>query len=54
MAHEMAHVIGNLEHIQDPTPDLMDVLQSGSIQDVGHAMDGYLNPSQCQSILSYP
>ncbi|MDR3608649.1 MAG: hypothetical protein P4M08_14900 [Oligoflexia bacterium] len=53
LAHEMAHVIGNLEHIQIPTANLMNVYQSGSTQEVGQAMSGDLDADQCQAILNW-
>ncbi len=53
MAHEMAHVIGNLEHIQVATPNLMNVYQSGTAEETGNAMSGDLNMDQCKAILNY-
>lgn len=53
IAHEMAHVIGNLEHIQVSTPNLMNVIQTGSMQEAGHAMSGSLDSDQCQAILHW-
>ncbi len=53
MAHEIAHVVGNLEHVRLSAPNLMNDGVGTTLQDAGHAMSGALNNSQCTALLKY-
>jgi hypothetical protein len=52
-AHEMAHVLGNLEHVQLSTPNLMNAGDGQTPAEIGQAMSGALNTQQCNAILAY-
>jgi hypothetical protein len=53
MAHEMAHVLGNLMHVALATPNLMNAGDGDTPQAIGHMMSSALTPSQCQAIRAF-
>ncbi len=54
LAHEMAHFLGNLAHVQLKTPNLMNANAAATLRQSGKLMSSDLNDEQCKAILNYP
>lgn len=52
-AHEMGHVLGNLQHVKFPTPNLMSAAAGSTPQQSGKLMNSDLTADQCRAILNY-
>lgn len=53
-AHEMAHVLGNLEHVTLPVPNIMNAGDGNTLRAAGRMMSTDMTPQQCAAVLSYP
>jgi hypothetical protein len=50
LAHELTHVLGNIEHVNIPQPNLMNIYDGASPEEAGRAKSGDLLPEQCGAI----
>ncbi len=53
-AHEMAHVLGNLEHVTLSVPNIMNAGDGDTPRAAGRMMSTDMTPQQCAAVLSYP